>query len=72
MAESGFDEENILPSIVLQRLKRKEGEIAWDRYPTAHMMKPYAAAAFQAPLASKIVLDLRRPTLNETERDQGH
>ena len=72
MAEGRFDEEKILPVIVLQRLKRENEEIACDRNLAAHMIKPYAATAFRAPLAPKIVLDLRRLTSNETERGQSH
>ena len=73
MAESRFDEEKILPAIVLQRLKREDREIACDTgLVAAQMIKPYPAAASGAPLAPKTVLDLRRPRLNETERGQGH
>ena len=73
MAETRFDEEKILPAIVLQRLKREDREIACDTsLVAAQMIKPYPAAASGAPLAPKIVLDVRRPRLNETERGQGH
>ena len=55
MAECRFDEEKILPVIVLQRLKRENAELACDRNLAAHMIKPYGAAASRAPLAPNIV-----------------